>query len=160
MAVCECSICLVHREWTYSISILSIVLQINSTSAPEKMANEDEDAGLEIEMPMPIETQETAYEEGTPPVVNDTSEAEAAEEVVDLKKSNNNSLTRGESMKKTAKKVLSSDIAFVIALLLLLCIGLAIGLGVALGGQEGGSTAANNSAEVSFVEIGAITIAM
>ena len=119
------------------------------------MANKDEDAGLEIEMPMPIiETQKAAYEEGTPNVNDDSggdkTTSSEAEEEVDLK--NNTSLTRSESMKKTAKKVLSSDIAFVIALLLLLCIGLAIGLGVALGGQEGGSAAANNnSAEVSFV---------
>jgi len=121
------------------------------------MANKDEDAGLdEIEMPMPIiETQKAAYEEGTPNVNDDSGgdkTTSRAEEELDLKKSNNNSLTRSESMKKTVKKVLSSDIAFVIALLLLLCIGLAIGLGVALGGQEGGSAAANNnSAEVSFV---------
>ena len=117
------------------------------------MANKDEDAGLEIEMPMPIiETQKAGYEEGTPNVNDDSggdgTTSSEAEEEVDLKKSNNNNVTRGE----TVKKVLSSDIAFVVALLLLLCIGLAIGLGVALGGQEGGSAAANNnSAEVSFV---------
>ena len=116
------------------------------------MANEDEDAGFEIEMPMP-ETQQAGYDEEGTPNVNDDSGGDGttsseAEEEVDLKNSNNNNVTRGE----TVKKVLSSDIAFVIALLLLLCIGLAIGLGVALGGQQEGSTAANNnSAEVSFV---------
>ena len=111
------------------------------------MANEGEDAGLEIEMPMP-ETQKADYDEEGTPNVNDDSGGDGttsseAEEEVDLKKSNNNNnnVTRGE----TVKKVLSSDIAFVIALLLLLCIGLAIGLGIALGGQGEGSTAANSA---------------
>ena len=111
------------------------------------MANKDEDAGLEIEMPMPIiETQKAGYDEEGTPNVNDDSGGDGttsseAEEEVDLKNSNNNNMTRGE----TVKKVLSSDIAFVIALLLLLCIGLAIGLGVALGGQGEGSSTANSA---------------
>lgn len=85
---CECHSAL-EREWiSYSISILSTFFKtITQAHQNQKMANKDEDAGLEIEMPMPIiETQKAAYEEGTPNVNDDsggdkTTSSEAEEEV-------------------------------------------------------------------------------